>query len=615
MLAESDQRPLLLPPTIAKEIRSLNDAQRRSVLAESHTVVLAGPGAGKTRVLVAKAAYLAAAEVHEPQRVACVTFSTKAADEIRQRLRSLYSIADRAVSCATVHSFCLHDILIPFASISGYPPVSAQSVLDDDDRFHMRVRAYREAGLSEDPRYSESRDIACRRAIFAGEPVDRFNPQVVAAARIYDRLLIEAGVLDFEAMVGRSLQILRERSTVRQLVSTRFPWLVVDEYQDLGPVMHGIVATLRDAGTRIFAVGDPDQSIHAFTGSDPRYLVALSQDSQFTVERLRINYRSGHILVDAAAKVLGEDRGYEAYSADHNPGVLDYQTVVGGISQHADHVAKLAASLIFSDVSPHDIGVLYARNRKRAPIRDWLVSAFEKYDLPFNVENGRPWPRGRICSFLQNAASWQLSIKGGVNRKPASSFDELVETYTALRAVSWHHPSERFAARVALWEALASEGRSEESLAEWVTRMDKELKLTDLLSRSPEAQDLKCLQSLQDEKFAAYKLSDFSGDMEVEGKIAVTTYHSSKGRQWPYVILPGLQEGVIPDWPLHFGRPYAPDTVALSEERRLFYVALTRAQRTAVLVYSGSINNSATYLVSASRFLAKLPGFPHFKGC
>ncbi|MFI7438699.1 ATP-dependent helicase [Nonomuraea indica] len=609
MLAESGQRPTLLPPTVADEIKSLNDAQRRAVLAKSHTVVLAGPGAGKTRILVAKAAYLATTEVTDPQRVACVTFATKAAEEIRQRLRALYAIADRIVSCATVHSFCLHEILIPFASIAGYPPVSPRSVIDEDDQFTMRVRAYREAGLYEDPRYSEFRDIACRRAIFAGESADRFGPQAVMAARIYDDLLMQAGVLDFEAMVGRSLQILRERPMVRHLIKTRFPWLVIDEYQDLGPVMHGIVAVLRDTGTHIFAVGDPDQSIHGFTGSDPRYLVALAEDPQFHVEPLKINYRSGHVLVDAAAKVLGEDRGYEAHS-EHNPGVIDYQIVAGGIREHADHVAKLAASLIYSDVSPHEIGVLYPRNRKKAPIRDWLVSALAKYGLPFHAENSRPWPRGRICGFLQKVASWQLTMKSGMGTKPASSFDELVETYTALRAVSWHHPSERLAARVALWETLAGWDRPEETLSTWVARVDKELNLTELLSRNPEAQELKCLHALQGPKYAEYQLSEFSGDVEVQGKIALTTYHSSKGRQWPYVILPALQEGVVPDWPLDYGRPYPPGRAKVSEERRLFYVALTRAQRTAVLVYSGTLCDTLTHHRSASRFLANLPGVP-----
>jgi DNA helicase II / ATP-dependent DNA helicase PcrA len=448
------RRPPLLPRPLAEEINSLNPAQRRAVLAESNTVVVAGPGAGKTRLLVAKAAYLTSTEIHAPQRVACVTFGIKAAEEIRRRLRAVYSGAGQSVTCATVHAFCLAEILTPFASIAGHPPTAAQSVLDTAGQFDLRVHAYDQAGLSENPRWTEYRDMACRRALFAGEPVTGFGNQVVAAAQAYDRLLADAGKLDFEAMVGRSLQILHDRPTIRRIVAARFSWFLIDEYQDLDPVLHGIVTTLRDAGVRIFAVGDPDQSIHGFTGSDPRHLIELSQDPQFYVERLQINYRAGHVLVDAAARVLGEDRGYQPRDRSE-AGILDHQLVLGGIPKHAQRTVHIATDLIAAGVAPHDIAVLYPRNRKKAPLRDWLVDAFDAANLPVATERAQPWPRGRIVAFLQKIANWQLGRQPSRAHPAAARFDELADDYAALRTLSWHHVNERLAARVDLWQAVA----------------------------------------------------------------------------------------------------------------------------------------------------------------
>jgi DNA helicase II / ATP-dependent DNA helicase PcrA len=429
-------RPLLLPAPLAREINALSAAQRRAVVSMNHTVVLAGPGAGKTRLLVAKAAHLTFTQVHAPQRVGCLTFGAKAAEQIRRRLHSLRSGGSRNVTCATVHSFCLTEILTPFAVIAGLPPVAAGSVIDASRQDLLRQRAYDQAGLPDDPRWNEHRDVACRRALFAGE-TPRFDPRVIAAAKAYDQMLAQDCTLDFEAMVGRSLQILRDRPAVSRLIAARFPWLLVDEYQDMGPVLHGIVTTLRDAGVQIFAVGDPDQSIHGFTGSDPRYLLELADDSAFHTEPLHINYRAGQALVSAAAIVLGEDRGYTAHDQTAG-GVLDHRPVVGGITGHARHAVRVIKELTDAGVAPHQIAVLYPRNRKNAPLRDWLLDALSDGGIAVAGERAQTWPRARIVALLQKIASWQLSRRASQPQHAQIRFDELADDYAAMRATSWH---------------------------------------------------------------------------------------------------------------------------------------------------------------------------------
>jgi DNA helicase II / ATP-dependent DNA helicase PcrA len=143
----------------------------------------------------------------------------------------------------------------------------------------------------------------------------------------------------------------------------------------------------------------------------------------------------------------------------------------------------------------------------------------------------------------------------------------------------------------------------------WVTALDQALDIRRLLGRSPEAEERSAFEALLGSQWSVTTVAEFAGDAEAAGKVVVTTYHSSKGREWPYVILPGLQEGVVPGWPLDFGRPYPPGLAYLAEERRLFYVALTRAKRAVVLIYTPGpvrIINTPTFLGSPSRFIEGL---------
>jgi superfamily I DNA/RNA helicase len=147
----------------------------------------------------------------------------------------------------------------------------------------------------------------------------------------------------------------------------------------------------------------------------------------------------------------------------------------------------------------------------------------------------------------------------------------------------------------------------------WIARLDQSLAIRRTLGRAVKAEELAAFDALMSPQWSAATLAEIAGDAEAAGKVIVTTYHSSKGREWPYVILPGLQEGCVPGWPLDYGRPYAPGVAYVAEERRLFYVALTRAQQAAVLIYSPRpvthLASSPVFLTSPSRFITGLPGF------
>lgn len=601
----------LLPASLAREIQSLNESQRTAVLSMSDGVTLAGPGAGKTRFLVAKAAYLTIKDVRPPHRIACITYGTQAAEEISQRLRALYPGSIPTVVCATVHGFCLAEILTPFSAVAGFTPAASLRLIGDEQQAEVRQRAYDQAGLSEDPKWRVNRDIACRRSLYAGES-PRFESTVIAANKAYERLLIESDLLDFEAMVGRSLEILRSRPAILRAAAARHRWLLVDEYQDLGPVLHAIVMILRSAGVRICAVGDPDQAIYGFTGSDPRYLRELASDPSFHVNRLRINYRSGRVLVDTAAAILGEDRGYEAHSS-RDSGVLNYQPVPGGINSHAAHTANLVHALTQSGIAAHEIAILYTRNRRKWPVRDWLTAALDSAGIQFSAGRAQPWPRARIVRFLQSAASWQLSCRNNTSAVEVR-FDDLADQYSNLLTTSSHRRRIRLAGRVVLWEALWPRIEGNQSLSQWISNLDNEIGLGKVLRDGVDTRDSSAFRILGRTEPDGPTVGEFAGDAALNEKVIVSTYHAAKGKEWSYVLLPFLQEGLVPDWPLDFGRPTPPTPTWLREERRLFYVAVTRAKTAAVLIYSPSTSDRAMsqfdFHRTPSRFIIDLPGFP-----
>jgi DNA helicase II / ATP-dependent DNA helicase PcrA len=509
-----------------------------------------------------------------------------------------------------VHAFCLSEILTPFSAAAGFSPIAANSVISFSQQETLRIRAYDEAGISEDPKYSVDRDVACRRALFSGQGIDRFANDVIHAARFYDRMLTDSGLLDFEAMVGHALQLLRERPILCRVIAGRFPWLLVDEYQDLGPVLHGIVTTLENAGSKICAVGDPDQSIHGFTGSDPRYLLELTGKPEFKVTRLEVNYRSGHVIIAAAAQVLGEDRGYRPRQGS-GQGLLDHQPIPGGIGVQASYTATTVRRLILEGALHHEIAILYPRNRRKYPVCDWIVQELKRTGIPFLNERERKWPMGRIVRFLQRVASWQVDYHAGRGMDSVVRFEDLAETYAFMRSSSSHKVGERLASRVKLWDAVQNPLAADGSLTDWVRTIDVALDLHVLLRREAESQEASALSELSGPGVAAVTIAEFISKVEVSGKVTVTTYHAAKGREWPYVVLPFLQEGIVPDWPLDYGRPYLPGDAKIAEQRRMFYVALTRAERAAVLIYSPGYSSASppTFHTSPSRFIAALPGF------
>ena len=236
------------------------------------------------------------------------------------------------------------------------------------------------------PMYYSATLTRLRRSKACGEDISGFDDCDPLVLEDYERLLAGEQLVDFEWMVTLALELIHNNDWIRDLLSARFPWLIVDEYQDLGGPLHKIVTTLVDnAGIKVFAVGDPDQTIYDFTGADPRYLIELSKRNDFKPIRLKFNYRSGQRLIDASQAALSPEEPRE-YEADPEKADLGEVFFIKAEDDLADHAAKTMASITQAqkEGAPYEeIAVFYQR---KTVLLDDLKSELAENNIPFIAE-------------------------------------------------------------------------------------------------------------------------------------------------------------------------------------------------------------------------------------
>ncbi len=576
---------------LATEFERLNDEQREAIEHDGNTVVLAGPGSGKTATLVVKVAHLLRNVITPPRGVACITYNNDAVEEFRGRLAEHGLHAGRRLYLGSVHSFCLNCIIRPYAPL-----------VDPAFGRHVRVMSVRAAGAllerignshvaNLDTWRFQSTSTRIRRALVCGESVAGFDDREVEAVAEYEAKLVSQGAVDFEAMVLRSVELVQAHPWIRRLLAARFPWLVVDEYQDLGGPLHKIVTSLADlAGVKVFAVGDPDQTVYDFTGADPKYLAELEQRPDFKSVRLRFNYRSGGDLIAAGQAALAPDDGPRPYLPDPkrtDKGRVVFKKAKDDLGAHGETALAAVQEALAAGVAPHEIAVFY---RAKHEVLPQIRASFDEAGLPYSAEKDTRYAKSPLVRWLQQAAGWAISP----TEEREVRFADLVRVYEALLAEAGRASGGLdLKRRVALHGAL-SETTGDALLGTWLSGVDERLGLRDALrkSRQRSEDDLEDLESLVEEaregKYETHQVQDFADEGRIRGKVVVTTYHGSKGRQFDAVILPGLVEGVMPryTWERRARSWVPPGERELRETRRVFYVGFTRARHTVYLVYS-----------------------------
>lgn len=571
-----------LPYLLASETLRANQEQWTAYESKGNCVILAGPGSGKTKTLTIKMARMLTEDVRPPRGIACITYSNQCVRELRRRLAVLGVEDGRRAAIGTLHSFCLQHIVGPYARIAGFDVPDPFRVATTEERKECWTTAVEKVlGTGENPNDWMFRCEKYRRIHLDRDRPDWLGDHEESAnvTEEYERALNARSLLDFDMIVLMGLQLVEEHEWIRKALRARFPVLVVDEYQDLGHALHRIVLCLCfTARIRLVAVGDPDQSIYGFTGAEPALLQELANCDGVERVRLQLNYRSGPTIIRASEAVLGEARGYQ--STIDATGTVDFHHRAGGVE---DQLSYICDSIIPDALSRRDgrqlgdIAVLYRTLYDGNEVAIAVDAREWKY---IRIDNGNPYPRSPVILWLEDCAAWCAG--GWHSGEPRLS--GLVRSWQNLNASVATDTRRRLLQRD-LVNFLYSHRSANMALHSWLSDF-RAVCLDSCIANEPRLRDevasvAKLYETcLPNARLEGFTVSSFGGQGGVGSHINLMTLHSAKGLEFDVVIMPFLEEGVMPS--------YRSDTDAkLQEDRRLFYVGLTRARHEVHFVYSG----------------------------
>jgi superfamily I DNA/RNA helicase len=543
-----------------------NDEQWQAFESSGHCVVLAGPGSGKTRTLTTKMARLLR-EIRSPRGVACVTYSTECARELRRRLDALgVEESDRAF-VGTLHGFCLRHILGVFGHVAGHALADQLRVAKESQRLAAMSAAMKDVHAGGVPERLLNDVDKLRKTRIDRTPEKGWDPAapLERLCVAYEGRMREQALLDFDMIVLDSLELVERNAWLRKALRARFPVLVIDEYQDLGIALHRLVDALCfGAGVRLFAVGDADQSIYGFTGAKPELLQEVAARDEVETIRLRLNYRSGNRLVQAASSVLQEPREYVSTRGD-----------IGDIHFHTYRDFDSQVEALVSDVLPDilgrvdagDVVILYPTRNEASAVETALADAGYEY-----VRLGRDaaYPRTPLTRLIEELAEW--CVVGWKTGKPRVS--RLISRWISLLRVL--EPQERRAEVRRLIRFLFDHRDEAATARAWLDAMNDSViahgQCRAHLETVGELENFEKLRNAAtDGPLAAFTVRNLAGQAGSPTHVNLMTLHSSKGCEFRAVIIVGGDEGRLPSG-------YATAPGAIREARRLFYVGVSRAE-------------------------------------
>lgn len=585
-LASDNLQPAYLKT--AEDFRS-NPGQWKAYESTGNCVVLAGPGSGKTKLLTTKMARIIHEDIRPPQGIACITYSTECARELKKRLDALGISEKRNIFIGTVHSFCLNHIVRPYATIAGLSIPNPIAVVDNITWNNIFAKCYREIGYWYSSQLRTNFDKYRRTHLDHAAQSFFEDPKMAALVNLFEAELRAAGFIDFDDMALIGLKLIKNNYWIQKTLKARFPVLIIDEYQDLGEALHQIVLQLTfSANVRIFAVGDPDQSIYGFSGAKPQLLKELSDYENVEKVELGFNYRCAQKIVANSIVALGEHREYQSASKDE--GKFYLWECPEGIEEQADAVCKRIIPTLLVESSMKDkarrnlgdIAVLYLDKFDAAKITSAVKNQGYSY---VGGDRDASYKQSSTTRWIEDCAAWCSG--GWQNGHPRLS--QIIHFWLNVHESSGSSFSQKDTQQTIvnfLWQNRTLE----KSFSEWLNGL-LSLGLLEKLSqsqvRTDEVESLLALieNSKDSEKLAQYTVQAFGNLRGSPKHLNLVTLHSSKGLEFDVVIIIGLEQGRIPNF-------NAKTEKDIKEERRKFYVGLTRAKREVHLLYSGWYMNS-----------------------
>ena len=624
---------------VTLDLTQLNPDQRDAVeYVGGPLLIVAGAGSGKTRVLTHRVAHLIASGVH-PMNILAITFTNKAADEMRARVKSLVGeVADR-MWVSTFHAACVR-ILRMTADKIGY--TKNFTIYDSSDSQRLIGQIIRDLNL--DPKRFPAKGAQARISLWKNELVDAggandtaFGPFDKKYAEIYSEYqhrLHRAGAMDFDDLLVNVVMLFRRNPDALAAFQDRFKHVLVDEYQDTNLAQNEIVLLLGREHHNVCVVGDTDQSIYAFRGADYRNILQFERafPDVYTVV-LAQNYRSTQVILDAANAVISNNVERKPKELWTEVGSGD--KIVRYYAEDEDEEARFVIAELkrlhrHEAVNWRETAVFYRTNAQSRVIEEFLIDA----DIPYRVIGGTKfYDRKEVkdaIAYLRCVANPadEISIRRVINVPRRGVGDTSLDKVAALAA------QQSLGLSVALRRAAQAGvgGAALRGINDFITLIDSlagEVEqgpahlLRELLERSGYLAELRNedtiesqgrVENLEELIGAAEEFPDTNDflekvslvsdtdDIAGDDKVMMMTLHSAKGLEFPNVFIIGMEEGVFPH-----SRSLL-ESAALEEERRLAYVGITRAERRLYVshAWSRSLHGSRQYN-PPSRFLDEIP--------
>ncbi len=629
---------------------TLNDRQCEAVKhTEGPLLITAGAGSGKTKVLTCRIAHLLELGV-APYRILAITFTNKAAKEMKERVTNLVGAQVDSIWLSTFHSFCAKLLRFEVDGFHGY--TRNFTIYDSSDQLVLVKDCLKKLNLDDKqfmPRsvlgtISSAKNVLMDAKAFAAKASDFYEQKVADVYALYQEKLRENNAVDFDDLLFLAVRLLQEKEDVREKYQSRFQYILVDEYQDTNHAQYALTKILAARWRNICVVGDADQSIYAWRGADIRNIIDFTRDYPDAASiKLEQNYRSTKTILHAANAVIdnNESRPKKTLWTENPAGnkIIHYQAQTE--HDEADYIAGVIYNRHEISHEPYgDMAILFRTNAQSRVLEEKLM----RYAIPYTMVGGTKFydrkeikdvlaylrllynpedslsltriinvPKRNIGATTMEHVAAYAEEQGISLFEALSSTDEIPVTKRARTSL------ENFAAMI--FDLLNDiEGKDVLSLIETVIKqtgygdmLDKEAEhdpqgesrkenVGEFLSVAKDYMDSNPDGNLQDFLENVALVSDVDDFESSDSKVTLMTLHAAKGLEFPVVFLTGLDEGLFPH-----SRTLL-DPAQVEEERRLAYVGITRAERQ--LYVTNAITRTMYGRISAympSRFLAEIP--------
>ena len=629
-------------------LEGLNDKQYEAVVnTEGPCLVIAGAGSGKTKVLTHKIAYLIGEKDVKPWDIIAITFTNKAANEMKERIAGLVGDSAKDIWMGTFHSICVR-ILRRFIDRIGFD--TSFIIFDTSDQRTLVKNCLKDLAIDDKmftdravlSEISNAKNDMLEPSSYQAKAVGDFRKEKIAEVyELYQKRLKENNAIDFDDIINYTIKILLENQDILEYYSNKFKYVLVDEYQDTNKSQFTLVTLLASKNGNITVVGDNDQGIYSFRGADISNILNFERDFPGTkIIKLEQNYRcTGNILKAANAVIKNNEVKYKKELWTQNEeGNLPSVYLAENEYDEGTYIATQIEHLKREEYYKYsDFAILYRMNTQSRAIED----IFRRENIPYKIVGGLKFYERKeikdIIAYLrliQNGSD-NLSLKRiinepkrGIGKTSLDKIEQLSEEngipmYEIIKNAEIYGLNRVYLNSrefVNVIEELKSQ-KDNLTISELIKNTLKKTGYTKALENENTIEAENRIENLEEfltvamefeEEFAENSLSEFlegitlSSDLdnveETEDSVTLMTLHSAKGLEFPVVFLVGMEEGIFP------GYKSISEPSELEEERRLCYVGITRAKEHLYLTCSKqrTIFGSTSYN-PVSRFIKEIP--------